>query len=369
MRIAIVCPYAWDRFGGVQSHIRAQTATLRGRGHEVTVIAPRSFGVDLAQDDDTIRIGRAVSIPANGSMAPITFGPRAAAGIRKTLRNVNPEVIHIHEPLIPSLSGLALLNAHAPCVATFHASSEGSLAYWAARPVLRRAIDRLGVRIVVSEAAHALIARYFPGAYEVIPNGVDVERFSSPAPVDLGAGPTVLFLGRLERRKGLEVLIQAMTRLRDLGPKLVIVGSGPAEHACRTLAGRLQVEVNFMGAVHEDLKAGIFSSADVYCSPALGGESFGIVLIEAMAAGAPVVCSDLPSFRAVVEGAAELVAPGDPGALADGLRAVITQDDKAAGMSEAGRAVAARFDWNHLAERLEDAYERAVATRGARRPR
>ena len=362
MRIVIVCPYAWDRFGGVQSHIRAQAATLRRRGHDVTVIAPRSFGIDLEQVDDAVRVGRAVAIPANGSMAPITFGPLAAAGVRNRLREIEPEVIHLHEPLIPSLSGLALLNANAPCVGTFHASSEGSVAYWAARPMLRRAIERLGVRIVVSEAARDLIARYFPGEYEIIPNGVELARYESATPADLGAGPTVLFLGRFERRKGLEVLIQALTRLRDLEPKLAIVGSGPAEHGCRALAKRLQVEVNFIGAVHDDLKAGIFGSADVYCSPALGGESFGMVLIEAMAAGAPVVCSDLPGFRAVAGHAALLTPPGDAGALADSLRAVLTSQERAKAMSEAGRAVAAQFDWNRLAERLEETYVRAVAS-------
>jgi phosphatidylinositol alpha-mannosyltransferase len=362
MRIVVVCPYAWDRFGGVQSHIRAQAATLRRRGHEVTVIAPRSFGIDLEQADDAVRIGRAVAIPANGSMAPITFGPLAAAGVRNRLREIEPEVVHLHEPLIPSLSGLALLNVNAPCVGTFHAASEGSVAYWAARPMLRRAIGRLEVRIAVSEAARDLIARYFPGEYEIIPNGVEIARYASAAPVDLGAGPTVLFLGRFERRKGLEVLIQAMTRLRDLEPKLTIVGSGPAEHGCRALAERLQVEVNFIGAVHDDLKAGIFGSADVYCSPALGGESFGMVLIEAMAAGAPVVCSDLPGFRAVAGDAALLVPPGDAGALADSLRGVLTSQDRAKAMSEAGKAVAARFDWNRLAERLEESYVRAVAS-------
>jgi phosphatidylinositol alpha-mannosyltransferase len=228
--------------------------------------------------------------------------------------------------------------------------------------MLRRAIERLGVRIVVSEAARDLIARYFPGEYEIIPNGVELARYESATPADLGGGPTVLFLGRFERRKGLEVLIQALTRLRDLEPKLAIVGSGPAEHGCRALAKRLQVEVNFIGAVHDDLKAGIFGSADVYCSPALGGESFGMVLIEAMAAGAPVVCSDLPGFRAVAGDAALLTPPGDAGALADSLRAVLTSQERAKAMSEAGRAVAAQFDWNRLAERLEETYVRAVAS-------
>ncbi|CAN5705016.1 glycosyltransferase family 4 protein [soil metagenome] len=369
MRIAIVCPYAWDRFGGVQTHVRAQAATLRDRGHDVTVIAPRTWlkpkpPGDLDQVDEAVRVGRAVSIPANGSIAPIAFGPVAAAGVRRTLADLRPDVAHLHEPLIPSLSGLALLNAHAPCVGTFHASSETSMAYWTARPFLKGAIGRLRVRIVVSDAARDLIGRYFPGDYEQIPNGVEVARYATAPPVDLGAGRTVLFLGRFERRKGLEVLIQAMTRLRDLETKLVIVGTGPEERACRALAARLDVDVQFIGGVHDDLKAGIFRSADAYCAPALGGESFGIVLIEAMAAGTPVVCSDLPGFRAVAEDVALLVPPGDSGRLADALREVLTDEGRARRMSESGRSVADRFDWPRLAERLEDVYVRAIAAPG-----
>jgi len=374
MRIAIVCPYAWDRFGGVQTHVRAQAATLRDRGHDVTVIAPRTWlkpkpwsnpaRPDLEQVDEAVRVGRAVLIRANGSIAPIAFGPVAAAGVRRTLADLEPDVVHLHEPLIPSLSVLALLNTHFPCVGTFHASSEASMAYWAARPFLKGAIGRLRVRIVVSDAARDLIGRYFPGEYEQIPNGVEVARYATAPPVDLGAGRTVLWLGRLERRKGLEVLIQAMTRLRDLDIKLVIVGMGPEERACRALAARLDVDVELIGNVHDDLKAGIFRSADVYCAPALGGESFGIVLIEAMAAGTPVVCSDLPGFRAVAEGAAALVPPGDSGRLADALRDVLTDEHRARRMSESGRTVADRFDWPRLAGRLEEVYVRALAVPG-----
>jgi phosphatidylinositol alpha-mannosyltransferase len=367
MRIAIVCPYAWDRFGGVQTHVRAQAATLRARGHEVTVIAPRTWSRSREGDSDytgVIGIGRTLSIPANGSMAPITFGPAAAVRIRRALADLGPEIVHLHEPLIPSLSGLALLNSSVPCVGTFHASSESSLAYRVARPILRGAMDRLRVRIVVSDAARDLIGRYFPGDYEVIPNGVEVTRYAAASPADLGAGRTVLFLGRLERRKGLEVLIQALTRLRDLDMKLVAVGAGPEERACRSLAARLGVNVQFTGEVHDDLKAGMFRSADVYCAPAIGGESFGIVLIEAMAAGTPVVCSDLPGFRAVAEGAAALVPPGDPGRLADALRGVLLDEERARSLSETGRSIADRYDWARLAERLEDVYVRAAAGSG-----
>jgi len=368
MRIAIVCPYAWDRFGGVQTHVRAQAATLRARGHEVTVIAPRTWSKpgtdDAVEGEEVVHIGRTVSIPANGSMAPITFGPVAALGVRRALADIGAEVVHLHEPLIPSLSVLALLNSPSPCVGTFHASSESSAAYRVARPILKGLMDRLRVRIVVSDAARDLIGRYFPGDYEVIPNGVEVARYATAPRVDLGAGRTLLFLGRIERRKGLEVLIQALTRLRDLDARLVVVGTGPEERACRALAARLGVDARFIGGVHDDLKAGMFRSADVYCAPAIGGESFGIVLIEAMAAGTPVVCSDLPGFRAVGEGAAALVPPGDPGPLADALREVLTDENRAGSMSESGHAVAARYDWPRLAERLEDVYVRAVSSSG-----
>jgi phosphatidylinositol alpha-mannosyltransferase len=368
MKIVIVCPYAWDRFGGVQTHVRAQAAALRARGHEVTLIAPRTWGApgrdgDL-DPDGVVLIGRTISIPANGSMAPISFGPWAAVGVRRALADLEPEVVHLHEPLIPSLGGLALLNSAAPCVGTFHASSDTSLAYWVARPILRGAMDRLRIRIVVSDAARELIGRYFPGDYEVIPNGVEVGRFATASPVDLGAKRTVLFLGRIERRKGLEVLVQALTRLRDLELKLIVGGAGPEERACRSLAARLGVDVQFLGRVHDDVKAGVFRSADLYCAPAIGGESFGIVLIEAMAAGTPVVCSDLPGFRAVAEGAAALVPPGDPGRLADALRGVMTDENRALAMSETGRSIADRYDWPRLAERLEDVYVRAAGGSG-----
>ena len=368
MRIAIVCPYAWDRFGGVQTHVRAQAASLRARGHEVTVIAPRTWSKagprDLGGAEEVVGIGRTVSIPANGSMAPIVFGPVAAVRVRRAIADLSPEVVHLHEPLIPSLSLLALLNSRAPCVGTFHASSESSMAYWFARPILNRVMDRLSIRIVVSDAARDLIGRYFPGDYEVVPNGVEVARYATAPRLDLGAAPTVLFLGRLERRKGLEVLIQALTRLRDLNAKLVVVGTGPEDRARRALAARLGVDVKFIGGVPDDVKAGMFRSVDVYCAPAVEGESFGIVLIEAMAAGTPVVCSDLPGFRAVAEGAAALVPPGDPGPLADALREVLTDENRASSMSESGRTVADRYDWPRLAERLEDVYVRAVAGTG-----
>lgn len=362
MRIALVCPYAWDRFGGVQSHIVALSHTLMGRGHEVRVFAPWSAGKRSTPVEPHVTlVGKAIGIPANGSVAPLAFGPIAAIDIRNGLRAFSPDVMHLHEPLIPSLSFLALTNSDAPSVGTFHASAEGSIAYRVARPVLSRAINRLEVRTAVSDAARDLIARYYPGTYLLTPNGVEVERFSTAEPIDLGAGPNVLFFGRIERRKGLEVLIQAMTRLRDIGATLVVAGSGPEESACRALAARLDVPARFLGRVSEDDKPGIYRGADVYCAPGLGGESFGIVLVEALAAGVPVVCSDLDGYRAVAGAAAELVPPGDAGALADALRAVLTDSEKAERMRKLSVRHAGMYDWQRLAAGVEAVYDKALS--------
>jgi phosphatidylinositol alpha-mannosyltransferase len=364
VRIVLVCPYALDRVGGVQTHVSALARTLRARRHEVLVIGPRSWNGSTTAEDGVALVGRAVGIRANGSVAPVTFGPSAAAGVRRTMRAFAPEVVHLHEPLIPSLSLLALLGTDAPSVGTFHAAAEASAGYRIARPMLSRAAGRLAVRTAVSDAARALVQRYFPGDYVLTPNGVEVERFSTAAALDLGARRSVLFLGRIERRKGLDVLVRAMAKLDDLDATLVVAGTGPEESACRSLAGSLGVDIRFIGQIAEDDLPGIYRGADVYCAPGVSGESFGIVLVEAMAAGAPVVCSDLDGFRAVAGAAAELVPPGDPDALAATLRAVLTDDDRREAMSKDSRRSSQMYDWRRLVAGVEAVYERASSARG-----
>jgi len=359
MRVAVVCPYAWDRPGGVQSHVRSLARSLRGRGHDVEVIAPSSWSNDRPRDDATL-VGTAVGIPANGSVAPIAFGPTAAIGVRRALESFRPDVMHLHEPLIPSLSLLALARWRAPSVGTFHAAADSSFAYRAARRGLRPALHRLDVRTAVSDQARALIARYFPGEYLLTPNGIDARSFRSAEPLDLGPGKKVLSFGRIERRKGLEVLIQAMTRVRDLDARIVVGGTGPQERACRLLARRLQVPAQWLGHVDDADVGRLFRSVDLYCAPGLGGESFGYVVVEAMAAGTPVVCSDLPGYRAVAAGAAELVPPGQPGPLADALRRVLCDRERSERMGKAGTRLADMFDWNRLVVGVERAYERAI---------
>jgi phosphatidyl-myo-inositol alpha-mannosyltransferase len=355
-----VCPYAWDRFGGVQSHIRALAHTLSARGHETAVLAPQLLGSSSPAEEGITFVGRAVRVPANGSVAPLAFGPLVATGVRDALEDFGPEVIHLHEPLIPSLSLLALsTNAGVPTVGTFHAAAESSLGYRGAKAVLAKAAGRLSVRTAVSEAARSLAARYFPGDYVITPNGIETHRFTIAPRRRLAPGLTVLFLGRLEARKGLEVLIEAMAQLVDLDVTLVVAGSGPEKRPCRALAQRRGVPTRWLGRVAEEDKPSIFASADVYCAPALGGESFGIVLIEAMAAGAPVVCSDLEAFRAVALPAAAFAPPGDAVALAGALRGVLEKPDEAESMRRSSVEVAGRYSWDRLAAKVESIYETA----------
>ena len=364
MRVALVCPYAWDRPGGVQSHIRSLAPALAKRGHEVTVLAParaRGAAEDPHGVYSVVVVGATFSVPANGSVAPISFGPRAAARLKDSLARIDPHVVHVHEPLIPSLSLLALGATDRPIVGTFHAARETSLGYRAAQRWLRRSADRLDRRTVVSESALALAQRYFPGDYTLTPNGVDVERFAAARPLDLGTKRTILFVGRVERRKGLDVLIQAVASLRDMDPRLVVVGNGPMVRASRRLAANLRIDSAWLGRLSDEDVARVYRSADVYCAPNLGLESFGIVLLEAMAAGTPVVCSDLDAFRHVAGGVARLSPPGNAPLLADALRRVLGGGAAVSARVESGRERVAGYDWARLAAGVEGVYKDARA--------
>ncbi len=370
MRIAIVCPYAWDRPGGVQSHVRSLAPALARRGHEVTVIAPLSGPEPLGSEEYATQfVGRSLSVPANGSVAPVAFGPRVAAQVRDALALLEPDVVQAHEPLIPSLSLLALGASDAPVVGTFHAATESSAGYRIARPYLKRAAARMTKRTAVSPAARALAARYFPGDYEIVPNGIDVARFDNAEPMDFGPKKTILFLGRIERRKGLEVLVRAVALLGDLDIRLAVVGEGPRIRRAERLALRSRIDAVWLGRVSEDDVARAYAGADVYCAPNLGGESFGIVLLEAMAAGTPVVCSSLDAFRAVAGDAALYAPPGDARALAARLREVLASPRDGRRVDE-GRTTAERFDWSHLTQQLEDvlASVAGAGPTGAARP-
>jgi phosphatidylinositol alpha-mannosyltransferase len=363
MRVAVVCPYAWDRYGGVQSHVKSLARSLRLRGHTVRVLAPaaRRPHARAVRGNGAVIVGRSVPIPANGSVAPVAFGPGAGATTRRALRAFRPDVLHLHEPLVPSVSLMALFNTAVPAVGTFHAAAQRSLGYGASRPLLDRAVRRLTVRTAVSEAARDLVARYFPGDYFLTPNGVDVARFAEAEPLGWGPGRKVLFVGRIERRKGLEVLIEAMSAISDLDATLVVAGDGPEAVFARLLARRLRVRVVWTGPLSDEDLPRAFRAADVFCAPNLGGESFGVVLLEAMAAGAPVVCSSLAAFRAVAGSAAALVAPGDVHGLASALRHTLGDEVTTEAMRVSSRARAAAFDWGRLIGRVESIYEQVAA--------
>jgi phosphatidylinositol alpha-mannosyltransferase len=358
VRIALVCPYAWDRFGGVQSHVRSLAGALRARGHDARVFAPH-VAADAVAPEGVELVGRAVPVPANGSVAALAFGPAVGAAVKRSLAAFEPDVLHLHEPLIPSISLLALRSSEVPAVGTFHAAMEWSFGYGIARGALGPTIRRLAVRTVVSDSARALVSRYFPGPYELTPNGIDVAAFAGAEPRRHATGPVVLFFSRLEKRKGLEVLVRAMPHVP--GATLVVAGSGPEEKTVRSLARSLSVDAVWLGRVPDGEVASTYRGADVYCAPALGGESFGIVLVEAMAAGAPVVCSNLAGFRAVAGDAAFLVAPHAHRRLAAALRQVLEDPGKSETMRAAGREVAARYDWGRLVPRVEELYEGALA--------
>lgn len=361
MRVALVCPYAWDRAGGVQTHVRSLARTLIRRGHDVTVVAPGERGQD--GDVPTIIVGRSVNVPANGSIAPIAFGPRIAAATRAALRDFAPEIVHVHEPLVPSVSLLAVGAVDAAYIGTFHASTPSSLGYAVARPVLERVARGLAVRTAVSDAAATLASRYFPEEYLKTPNGVELQRFGAAPALRRGRNPKprVLFVGRLDRRKGCEYLIQAMARVRDLDARLVVVGAGPRDRACRALARRLVVDAEFLGRVADDHLALRYASADLFCAPNTEGESFGIVLLEAMAAGAPVIASDLPGFREAAQQAARFVPVRDAAKLGMAIRAVLTDDDERARLRAAGKERAATLDWERLVMGVEEIYTRALS--------
>ena len=322
MRIGLVCPYSWDIPGGVQAHVRDLAEKLLDLGHCVSVLAPG--------DEDTpglpayvVTAGRAaVRIPYNGSVARLQFGLVAAARVRRWLRDGDFDVVHVHEPAPPSLSLLACMIHDGPMVAIFHSAVVRSRFLSAFDTVLQQFLEKISGKIAVSPAARKVIVEHLGGDAVVIPNGVDVAHFADAAalPGYPRAGGTVGFIGRYdEPRKGMQVLIAALHRLVPHRPelKLVVVGRGDAEQFRDELPAALAGRVDLLGIVSEADKARMLHSIDVYCAPNTGGESFGVILLEAMAAGTPVVASDLEAFRRVLDGgrAGRLFRTGDPDAL------------------------------------------------------
>lgn len=367
MRILLACPYSWDAPGGVQVHVRQLAQHLTARGHVVVVLAP---GV-RAPDEPWVRVvGRPLRIPYGGTVAPICFSLRSWRRIRSAVRGFRPDVVHAHEPFTPSTSMLAVLAADVPVVATFHAYLERSRLLGVAAPALRTVRRRIDHGIAVSEAAAAFVSRAFDGPLAVVPNGVDVARFAEPAtPAEgLPPGRRLLWVGRLDPQKGFPVAVRAFARLAGEFDDLsfVVAGDGRDRDAIGLLAPGDRARVRMLGAVAHDAVPAYQADADAFVSSATGQESFGMVLVEAMAAGVPVVASDIPGYREVVRDGVDglLVPPGNPGALASAVGRLLSDEELAARLAAAGRERAAEFSWERVVPRIEAIYEKAIP-RGA----
>src|ERR1700758_1352168 len=369
MRIGMVCPYSFDVPGGVQPHVLQLAEVMRARGHEVSVLAPASPHASLP--DYVVSAGKAVPIPYNGSVARLRFGPATHRKVKRWLVEGDFDVLHLHEPNAPSLSMLALNIAEGPIVAPFHTSTTKSLTLTVFQGILRPMHEKIVGRIAVSDLARRWQMEALGTDAVEIPNGVDVGSFASAPRLDGYPlpGKTVLFLGRYgEPRKGMSVLLHALPRVveRFADVQLLIVGRGD-EDELRGQAGELVTHMRFLGQVDDAGKASAMRSADVYCAPNTGGESFGIVLVEAMAAGTPVVASDLDAFRRVLcDGeCGRLVPIEDRAALADALIQVLANDVLGERYAAAGSAAVRRYDWSVVAGQIMRVYE-TVAGAGAK---
>ena len=372
MRIGLVCPYQWDVPGGVQYHVRDLAETLRGLGHHVEVLTPAEREESLPAEHVTWA-GRTVPVPYNGSMASMQFGPVSAARVRRWLREGHFDVVHVHEPASPSVSLLVCMIATGPVVATFHAATTRSKWLAAVGPMVRPWLEKIAGRIAVSDFARRVQVEHLGGDAVIIPNGVHVATFaegpSLPGHTRGVDGPTIGFLGRYdEPRKGLPVLLEAMRSVvrRHPGARLLIAGRGDPAEARGLIADDLQAHVALLGELSEADKAAFLRSVDIYCAPNLLGESFGVVLIEALAAGAPIVASDLDAFARVLEhGEAGVLVPrGNPAALARALSDLIADPARRAELTERAARVAAGYDWSVLARRIVAVYETVLPPGG-----
>lgn len=362
MRIGLVCPYAWDAPGGVRSHVADLAQTLISRGHEVSVLAP----IDETDDvpDWIVDGGRPVSVPYNGSVAKLSFGVKATGRVRRWIRDGDFDVLHVHEPLAPSLSLLACWVGRGPIVATWHSSSERSRMLSAGFYIAQTAMEKVTARIAVSEDARRYLVGHVGGDAVLIPNGVRVNDFVTDErlPVFDSERPSMVFLGRMdEPRKGLHVLVGALPEIVAKVPdvQIVIVGPGDIDEQRDTLDPSVRDNVIYLGRVTDADKARAFASADLYIAPHTGGESFGIVLAEAMAASTAVLASDLPAFRNVLADgtAGRLFATGDSGALAAAAVDLLTDVSARERLVHLGRSRVRDFDWEHVVDDVLAVYE------------
>ena len=382
MRIALVSPYDFPYPGGVTKHITNLAESDRRCGHQVRIIAASSRDAGEVPPD-VIRISSFVApVRYNGSVARISFSPRLGQRVRALLHRERFDVLHLHEPTTPTLPWVVLrqaqiLSPQTALIGTFHSYRErngwkGAISepYGYAGPVFHRVVNRLDGRIAVSQVAHDYISHYFPGSYRVIPNGVDVALFGNQAVVPLpqfSNGLNILFVGRLEPRKGFCYLLEAYARVKVALPeaRLLVVGPYTAEDRApfeRDLRRQRLGDVHFVGYVPDGELARYYQSSHLFCAPSTGSESFGMILLEAMAAGTPIVASDIAGYRMVINHQKEgiLTPPKDPSKLAEALIYLLQRPDLRRDMGERGQATASRYAWDRVAEGVLDYYHEVL---------
>jgi phosphatidylinositol alpha-mannosyltransferase len=360
VRVGVVCPYSLSVPGGVQAQALGLARVLRRRGHEVRVLAPCDGPPPEAY---VTPLGNSIPTAANGSVAPIAPDPAATLRTIRALRDEDFDVLHLHEPLAPGATMTTLVMHPAPIVATFHAAGDSSSYRWLNAAVTWLA-DRIDTRVAVSADAERLARSYLGGSYEVLFNGVELDRWERVEPVKHDA-PTIFFCGRHEPRKGLDVLLAAMAAL-PAAARCEVAGDGPDTAALQARhAG--DPRITWLGRVSDDDKAARLKGASVFCAPSLGGESFGVVLVEAMAAGTPIVASDLAGYRNVARQGVDalLVPPGNVDALVTTLRTVLADDRLGERLRRNSHERALQFSMDGLADRYVDIYDGLV--RAARR--
>jgi phosphatidylinositol alpha-mannosyltransferase len=362
-RIGIVCPYGWDTPGGVQSHVGDLAEYLIRQGHYVSVLAP-------AIDDENLpeyvsSAGRPIAIPYNGAVARVLFGPIAFARVRQWINNGSFDVLHLHEPAIPSISLLACWAAEGPMVGTFHAAAKRQKVTFAVAPILEPVIEKLTARIAVSEAARETLTEHLETDAIVVPNGIYADRYRDGEIDSRWIGNTLGFIGRFEeKRKGLDILVAALPKIIERFPdvKVIVAGPGDSVEFLKDIEPALKNRFQFLGRISEKEKADFLASVALYIAPNTGGESFGIILAEALAGGASVVASDIPAFDA-------LLGHGEYGTLFESENSIdlskkitdlLGDQQKRREIAQRGKIYAQQFDWDVVAEKIYDVYEMAM---------
>jgi len=362
----MVCPYGWDTPGGVQTHIRELTEHLITEGHHVSVLSPVSDD-SLEIEDYVVNAGKPISIPINGSVARVLFGPIASSRAKQWIASGDFDLLHLHEPAIPSLSLLACSAAEGPLVGTFHVSTPKKKAIYAIGPILEPIVEKLTARIAVSELARSTLKDHFETDAVVIPNGIDGNKYvNAKRSAEYSGENTIGFIGRFEEpRKGLQVLLDSLPIVTRFIPdvKYLIAGPGESKDYIKNIDPQLRNRIKFLGFLTDEMKESFLKSVKIYVAPNTGGESFGIILTEALSAGTAVVASDIPAFKAVLENgdAGTLFTNENSAELAKVLVALLRDGEKREKLSENGKLSAQKYDWQVVAEQIENIYEMATA--------